>query len=67
MTAVTRRFEYQDDKSSKFWEVTQDGGTVTVRYGKTGTAGQTQEKVFELLPSRRRGSGTCGYYPNACI
>lgn len=46
MTAKTRRFKYEDEKSSKFWEVTQDAGAVTVRYGKTGTAGQTQEKAF---------------------
>jgi predicted DNA-binding WGR domain protein len=42
----TRFFNYKDDKSDKFWEVTQTGSTVTVRYGKTGTNGQTQEKVF---------------------
>jgi predicted DNA-binding WGR domain protein len=42
----TRTFEYKDDKSSKFWEITQADGIVTVRYGKTGTNGQTQEKAF---------------------
>ncbi len=42
----TRFFDYKDDKSTKFWEVTQTGSTMTVRYGKTGTNGQTQEKVF---------------------
>lgn len=45
-TAYTKTFEYKDDKSSKFWDVTQAGSTVTVRYGKTGANGQTQEKVF---------------------
>lgn len=39
-----RLFEYQDDKSAKFWEVTTAGATVTVRYGKIGTAGQSQTK-----------------------
>jgi predicted DNA-binding WGR domain protein len=43
---ATRTFDYQDDKSSKFWEVTQTGNTVTVRYGKTGTTGQTQDKTL---------------------
>ena len=43
----TRTFEYKDDKSSKFWEVTHAESTVTVRYGKTGTNGQAQEKVFD--------------------
>lgn len=46
-SASTRAFEFKDDKSSKFWEITQTGSTVTVRYGKTGTNGQTQEKVFD--------------------
>jgi predicted DNA-binding WGR domain protein len=45
-SAPTRLFIYKDDKSSKFWEIAQAGSTVTVRYGKTGTNGQTQEKVF---------------------
>lgn len=42
--ATTRLFEYQDDKSAKFWEVTSAGVTVTVRYGKIGTTGQTQTR-----------------------
>jgi predicted DNA-binding WGR domain protein len=46
MTNKTRTLDYQDNKSSKFWEVTQTGNTVTVRYGKTGTTGQTQDKTF---------------------
>jgi len=46
MNTTTRHFEFKDDKSSKFWEVTQSGSTVKVRFGKTGTNGQSQEKVF---------------------
>lgn len=41
---TTRLFEYQDEKSAKFWEVTTQGVTVTVRYGKIGTTGQSQTK-----------------------
>lgn len=41
---TTRLFEYRDDKSAKFWEVTAAGATVTVRYGKIGTTGQSQTK-----------------------
>ena len=41
-----RYFEFQDEKSAKFWEITQTSSTVTVRYGKIGTNGQTQEKLF---------------------
>lgn len=40
-----RRFELRDDKSSKFWEVSVEGSTVTVRFGKIGTNGQTQAKA----------------------
>ena len=42
----TRYFEFQDDKSAKFWEVTTDSTLVTVRYGKIGTNGQSQTKEF---------------------
>lgn len=47
MTTESKRiFEYKDDKSSKFWEVKQTEVNVVVRYGKTGTNGQSREKVF---------------------
>lgn len=35
-----RRFEFVDEKSSKFWEIRVVGTTVDVRYGKIGTTGQ---------------------------
>ncbi len=41
-----RYFEFKDDKSSKFWEISQAGNIVRVRYGKLGTNGQSQEKSF---------------------
>jgi predicted DNA-binding WGR domain protein/pentose-5-phosphate-3-epimerase len=46
MDNTTRHFEFKDDKSSKFWEIAQAGESVTVRYGKTGTTGQSQTKAF---------------------
>lgn len=39
-----RRFELVDGSSSKFWEIETDGGGVSVRFGKLGTAGQTKVK-----------------------
>ena len=42
----TRRFEFVEGTSSKFWEVTTDGREVTVRYGRIGSNGQTQTKSF---------------------
>lgn len=44
--ASMRRFEYHDEKSDKFWEITVDGTEVTVRFGKVGAQGQTQVKSF---------------------
>ncbi len=40
-------FEFQDEKSSKFWELTKCSELVTVRYGKLGTAGQSIAKEFQ--------------------
>ncbi len=42
----TRRFEYVQNNSSKFWEVRQADSTVIVRYGRIGAAGQTMTKTF---------------------
>jgi predicted DNA-binding WGR domain protein len=41
---MARRFEFVEGNSSKFWEVSQQGNDVTVRFGKIGTQGQTQTK-----------------------
>lgn len=45
-TVGTRHFEFVDDDSSKFWEISQAGTDVTVKFGRIGTAGQTQTKSF---------------------
>lgn len=44
--AGTRRFEYKNEKSSKFWEISVADKGFTVRCGKIGTDGQTQIKEF---------------------
>ena len=41
---MKRRFEMKEGGASKFWEVDVRGGTMTVRFGRIGTDGQTQEK-----------------------
>ena len=41
-----QRFELIEGKSSKFWEVQAEGESLTVRYGRIGTNGQTQTKTF---------------------
>ncbi len=40
------RYELVEGTSNKFWEITQEGVTVTVRWGKVGTAGQSTTKTF---------------------
>jgi predicted DNA-binding WGR domain protein len=46
MSGQIRRFEFNDGKSSKFWEIEVTGAQFAVRYGKIGTAGQVQTKEF---------------------
>ncbi len=43
---MTQRFEYQDGKSHKFWEIKVEGNSHTVRYGKVGTDGRLITKEF---------------------
>lgn len=45
-TGGTRRFEFAEGGSSKFWEITLDGDSHTVRFGKIGTPGQEKTKTF---------------------
>ena len=42
----TRRFEFSEGKSNKFWEIAVQGAEVTVRYGRIGTQGQSNTKSF---------------------
>lgn len=66
---TTRRFEYVDEKSSKFWEISIVDMTVLVSYGRIGGSGQSQEKRFsdtasaarhvEKLISEKVGKGYC--------
>ena len=39
-------FEFQEDDSSKFWEITLENNIVKTRYGKIGTDGKSTEKAF---------------------
>lgn len=45
---------YKDAKSDKFWQVVQDGATLNVTYGKTGTAGQKNVKAFDSVQKAER-------------
>jgi DNA ligase-1 len=41
-----RYFEFVEGNSSKFWEVSQAGNTMTTRWGRIGSAGQSKTKTF---------------------
>ena len=41
-----RRFEFVAGTSNKFWEISQSGTEVTVRFGRIGSEGQTQTKDY---------------------
>ena len=42
-----RRFELSEGTSNKFWQIELAGASVTVTWGRIGTAGQTQTKSFD--------------------
>ena len=44
--ASTRRLELVEGRSAKYWEATQEGCDLVVRYGRIGAQGQTQTKSF---------------------
>lgn len=48
---MKRYFEYKDNKSSKFWEVSAENNTLTVRYGKIGSKGISKNKEFGDNPA----------------
>ena len=50
VTSATRRFEFSEDNSSKFWVVTLQGTDVSVCFGRLGTSGQTNVKAFASEP-----------------
>lgn len=39
-------FEFNDDKSSKFWAIEVLGDTLNLKWGKIGTAGQSKSKSY---------------------
>jgi DNA ligase-1 len=53
-TSAVRHFELVEGKSSKFWEISVDGCTTTVRYGRIGTAGSSKTKTFADAAAAQR-------------
>jgi uncharacterized protein (TIGR02996 family) len=56
-TPGARYFELVEGTSSKFWEIKLDGESLTTRYGKIGTAGQTTENDFESTREAKQELG----------
>lgn len=42
-------FELKNEKSSKFWEIVQEGTSVTTRYGKIGSDGTSSIKEYDSV------------------
>ncbi len=49
-----RHFEFHDQKSDKFWEISALDCVVEVRYGRIGSKGQTKTKSFDDPASASR-------------
>lgn len=45
-SGARRLFAFMDGSSDKFWEIERKGTSVTVRFGRHGTKGQTKTKNF---------------------
>lgn len=54
LPGTTRRFEFVGGSSQKFWEISVSGTSFTVRFGRIGTAGQSQTKSFADEAKARR-------------
>lgn len=48
--------EFEDEKSSKYWEISSAEKSFTVRYGKIGTNGQTQTKEFSTVEEAEKAA-----------
>jgi len=44
---MKKYLEYEDAKSSKFWEIILEGNSFTIRYGKIGANGSSKTKEFD--------------------
>ena len=53
---LRRILKYTEGDSKKFWEIIVTGENFAVRFGRIGTAGQTQQKQFETDAEARRAA-----------
>ena len=48
------RYELVEGSSAKFWEASVAGATLTVRFGRIGTQGQSKDKTFSDAAAAER-------------
>lgn len=48
---MKRRFEFEDDELSKFWEIEARETSLFIRWGAIGTEGETETKDFDTVRS----------------
>lgn len=53
-TPASRRFEFVEGTSSKFWEVHREGNDVVIRFGRIGTGGQAVRKPLKDAAAAER-------------
>lgn len=53
MSESPRMFEMKEGSSDKFWEITLDGTSHTVRFGRVGTDGQTKTKDYGTVAAAK--------------
>ncbi|MEZ0217098.1 MAG: WGR domain-containing protein, partial [Rariglobus sp.] len=53
---LRRTLKYTEGDSKKFWEIIVTGKNFTVRFGRIGTPGQTQQKQFETEAEAQRSA-----------
>lgn len=51
---MPRYFEFVGGSSAKFWEITPTNNSVTVRFGRIGTSGQSQTTPMASLDVAQR-------------
>jgi predicted DNA-binding WGR domain protein len=45
--SITRRYELSEGSANKFWEIEISGKSITTRWGRIGSNGQSKTKAFE--------------------
>ena len=56
---MARRFELVEGTSSKFWQIELSGASFTVTFGRLGTSGQTQLKLWIYAPPGHQPTNRC--------